>query len=228
VVKFLGVVGTLVVLAFGTCIGVLSMTPPEYWLAKGCLVGAALGLSLIGLFWAATVVDTDLWLKLGVGLLAVWFSVVGLPLFLALIDAKETRGIISSPLENLATLSDDDLRQRSSSLSNELHKFESDYDPTNPALTPQYKFNLSKERQAEEWREYTNKIIIYYTKRNIEFIRLYSARITSIIAEMQARIPGGPPPVPVLAVPALSGNLAGGAPVSAVADYIVLLASKLP
>ena len=132
------------------------------------------------------------------------------------------------PLTTYRTLSDAELKRRATDLANSLYDFEKTIQTNDPVVKPPaYDNQLTEAQRREEAREYSERIITYSRRVNIGFRRLYLAKVTSLIAEMQTRISDTTRP-PDEARPGLSGMMAGVRPASALADYILALAQKLP
>jgi hypothetical protein len=88
---------------------------------------------------------------------------------------------------------------------------------------------LSKEQIDENWLERSNNLVRVTARANIEFNRLFLRELVALIKVMRDRIPGEMPAIPSEALATLNGEPAANpSAASAAADYLEVLASKLP
>jgi hypothetical protein len=222
----LAILGGAIPIAIAAFVGALSMTPPDFSLARWLVIGIAAAIGALSFLWAMTAKE-PMNFRLGLGIVGVLFAILALPLTIWWVEAKETA--VNPASENISALSDDELRGRASSLSREIRQFEAKYlqelADTVPMSDPP---SLTKEQINELWLERSNALIRITARANIEFRRLFLQQLISIIKAMRDRIPNEDPPIPPEAIPALKGELAGSHSASATADYLEILASKLP
>ena len=85
---FSSLVGAAAVVLIGIALGVMSMSPPEYDIARGATIGAALSILLAYGLWAIST-PIRLLVLIGVGILAAILVFVGMPMALRWINSVE-------------------------------------------------------------------------------------------------------------------------------------------
>jgi hypothetical protein len=78
----------LAVLRFGTAVGVMSMSPPLFSVAKGCVIGAAASLAVLAAIWSYQSND-PLALRIVLGAITGIVVITGGPYLIKMIDVKE-------------------------------------------------------------------------------------------------------------------------------------------
>jgi hypothetical protein len=206
--------------------GVLAIPSPPYDFSRDAIVIAACCIAIVGVLWAADE-KTPPRGRIASGISLVVIAVLGAVFFVAWVKEREQRDLEKFAFENLSTISDGELKSRASELARELKDFEKETQLAEPSLEIPDSRNLTEDQRREQWRESDQRLTMHTQKTNIEFRRLYLPRASSLVAEMRARIPGQTEP-PLAARPGLAGMMAGVRPASALADYILDLAQKLP
>jgi hypothetical protein len=88
---------------------------------------------------------------------------------------------------------------------------------------------LTQQQIDEKWIERSNTLIRVTSRANVEFKRLFLPELVALIKVMRERIPGEIPAIPPDALATLNGEPAASpSAASAAADYLEVLASKLP
>jgi len=214
-------------IAIGVVGVLLTMNPPEYHVAEYFIIGIAAAIASLSLVWAIASSES-INLRLPIGLIGVLVSTLTLNPAIWWVEAKENA--VSAASENISDLSDDQLRARASVLARNIRDFEAKYkDELIEAVPMIDEPTLTQKQIDEKWIERSNTLIRVTTRANNEFRRLFLPELIALIKVMRDRISGEIPPVPSEALATLNGEPASSpSAASAAADYLEVLASKLP
>ena len=222
---------TFLSIAIPVAIGVvgvlLTMTPPEYIIAEYFIIGIAAAIGSLSLIWGVASSE-PINLRLSIGIVGVLISTLALHPAIWWVEAKENAASAAS--ENISDLSDDQLRARASALARNIRDFEAKYkDELIEAVPMIDQPTLTQEQIDERWIERSNTLVRVTTRANNDFKRLFLPELVALIKVMRDRISGEIPPVPPEALATLNGEPASSpSAASAAADYLEVLASKLP
>jgi hypothetical protein len=213
--------------AIAVVLGLLAMTPPEYQIAEYFIIGIAAAIGSLSLIWGITSTE-GINLRLSIGIVGILFSTLGINPALWWLEAKANS--VSAASENISNLSDDQLRARASVLSTKMRDFETRFKEELIDAVPMIdRPTLTQEQIDELWIERSNTLVRVSSKANIEFKRLFLPELVALIKVMRERIPGEIPPIPPEALATLNGEPASSSSASSsAADYLEVLASKLP
>lgn len=226
------VLAAVVVALFGASVGVMSMTPPEYAMAKGGLVGAAVALTTLTVLWASTSNESVI-LRVVLSLIAggVVFGLT--PLGIRFINDREHAAEAIGAFPNLSFLSKAELQQTTARLVIRIHDFEKKFwlpyleITETPRRYPRDK--LTDAERQEKWRRDTAVEIQRANQLNAEYQRQLFSDVLALDAELRERIKNVPTTVPSQGhIAALSGTLAGANPLAELVTYFEVLASKIP
>jgi len=213
--------------AIAVVLGLLTMTPPEYQVAEYFIIGIAAAIGSLSLIWGIASSES-INLRLPIGIIGILVSTLALHPAIWWVEAKESAASAAS--ENISDLSDDQLRGRASVLAHSIRDFEARYKEELVEAVPMIDpTTLTQEQIDEKWIERSNTLVRVTARANIDFKRLLLPQLIALIKVMRDRIPGDVPAIPPEALATLNGEPAESpSAASATADYLEILASKLP
>jgi hypothetical protein len=95
---FMGLTAAAALFLAGIAYGVMSMSPPEYAVARGAVVGTAMGVLITYALWTLTTTESQR-VVLGVGILAGIVAFIGMPISLKWIDSVQQSNLVRSKEE---------------------------------------------------------------------------------------------------------------------------------
>jgi hypothetical protein len=225
----MGNIITILSIAIPTAVAVVVglLTMAEYHLAEYFIIGIAAAIASLSLVWGIASKES-INLRLSIGIIGVLISTLFLNPAIWWVEAKENA--VSAASENVSNLSDDQLRARASVLARNIRDFEAKYKEELIEAVPMIdQQTLTQAQIDEKWLERSNTLIRATARANIDFKRLLLPELVMLIKVMRDRIPGEIPTIPPEALATLNGEPAASASAaSSAADYLEVLASKLP
>lgn len=167
----IAILAIAVPVAIAIVIGLLTMASPDYAAAVWLIIAICAGIGALSFLWGIGAKE-PIYLRLGIGIVGVLFSILALPPAIWWVEAKE--GAISAASENISDLSDDQLRARASSLARRIRDFEAKYKEELIETVPMIdKQTLTQEQIGEKWIERSNTLVRVTTRANIDFKNYY-------------------------------------------------------